>query len=56
MAHSPKLTLATRMIGFPLALLAIIGAPAVAATSTWTAAGTTSNWSDAGNWDAPPNA
>ena len=54
MINSPTLTLATRLIGFPLALLAIIGAPAAAATSTWTAAGTTSNWSDAGNWDAPP--
>jgi hypothetical protein len=47
-------TTATRLAFLSLALIAIAAGPAAAATSTWTAAGSTSNFSDAGNWDAPP--
>ena len=39
---------------FPLSLLLACALPATAATSTWTAAGATSNFSDAMNWDAVP--
>ena len=49
-----SVTAALRLVIFPLSLLAALGAPVAAATSTWTAAGGTSNFSDAGNWDAFP--
>ena len=54
MTHFSSLTAAVRLALFSLTLLVALAAPAVAATSTWTAAGGTSNFSDAGNWDAFP--
>ena len=44
----------SRHLSSVIALLAALTAPMAASTCTWTAAGATSNFSDAGNWDAVP--
>jgi hypothetical protein len=53
-AKSAHPATAMRMALSLLVMLAAFAAPAAAATSTWTAAGGTSDFSDAGNWDAFP--
>lgn len=55
-ASSPRNGRATaiRRSAFPLLLVLLLASSAAAATATWTAAGGTSNFSDADNWDAFP--
>ncbi len=48
------LSRSSRHLTSVIALIAAITAPMAAATCTWTAAGATSNFSDAANWDAFP--
>ena len=54
MSKSSPLAAAVRLAFFSLIMLVALAAPAAAATCTWTAAGATSNFSDAANWDAFP--
>jgi len=54
MIISTPFSAALRLALCSLTLLVALAAPAAAATATWTAAGATSNFSDATNWDAFP--
>jgi len=51
---SASLASATRLALFSFTFFLFAAAPATAAVSTWVAAGGTSNFSDASNWDAFP--
>lgn len=51
---STSLASATRLALFSFTFLLLAAAPGTAAVSTWVAAGGTSNFSDASNWDAFP--